>query len=159
MLGKENFYNIRRDYGQLRRAEIAELIGVYLLNKMKSVTQHQFLGLYRDDGLVIINNANGQKLDRIRKQLHELFKAEGLKITVELCDDTVDFLDVVMNLKTKSYRPYRKPNDTPTYVHAKSSHPPQILKNIPSMISSRLNSISSSEQGFNETKRDYEAAL
>ena len=33
-------------------------------------------------------------LDRIRKQIqNELFKAEGLKVTVDLCGGQVDFLD------------------------------------------------------------------
>ena len=48
--------------------------------------------------------------DWIRKQLHELFKAEGLKITGDLCGGQVDFLDVILNADYKSHRPYKKPN-------------------------------------------------
>ena len=36
-------------------------------------------------------------LDRIRKQLHKLFKAEGLEITVDLCGGQVDFLNIIIN--------------------------------------------------------------
>ena len=34
--------------------------------------------VYRDDGLAAINNANGPKLYRIRKDITALFKKEGL---------------------------------------------------------------------------------
>ena len=62
----------------------------------------KYLGLYRDDGLAVINNTNGQKLDKIKKELHKLVKNEGLKIVVENCHTTVDYLDVIMELKDLS---------------------------------------------------------
>ena len=42
----------------------------------------------------------------------------------------VDFLDATFDLRTKD-RPYRKPNDTPSYIHMSSNHPPEILKRLP----------------------------
>ena len=63
--------------GSYDGAEICELAGLYLLNQLSSV------GLYRGDGFAAINNANGPKLDRIRKDIIALFKDEGLSITIE----------------------------------------------------------------------------
>ena len=104
-------------------------------------------------------NTNGQKLDRIRKQLHSLFKKEGLKITVELFQQSVDILDVFLDHKNKSFRPHKKPLDNPQYIHIKSNHPPIIKKTIPAMIEKRLSSLSSDRQSFESVKRDYDAAL
>ena len=47
-------------------------------------------------------------MDIIRKRLHELFKNEGLKIIVELHGDSVNYLDTELNLKYRSYKPYKK---------------------------------------------------
>ena len=77
-------------------------------------------------------------LDRTRKQLHELFKEEGLKITVDICGGQVDFLDIILDADQKSHRPYKKPNDTPLYINTQSNHPKNIIGNIPDMISKRL---------------------
>ena len=111
--------------------------------------------------LRMIMNSNGPKLDRIRKQLHmhNLFKEEGLKITVEICGGQVDFLDITLNAEGKSHMPYKKPNDTPLYINTKSNHPQNIINNIPDMISKRLSNLSSNEKAFLETKHDYETAL
>ena len=71
----------------------------------------------------------------------------------------VDFLDVSMNLLDESFKPFRKPNDTPIYVHKLSNHPPHISKNIPKAIGKRINQLSSNEEIFNNSKHDYEVAL
>ena len=93
--------------GSFDGAETSELVGLYLLSKVSKIIDNAHLGLYRDDGLALITNCNGRKLDRIRKKLHQTFK--------ELCDDNVDFLDFSLNVGDKSHRPYKKPNDTPVY--------------------------------------------
>ena len=36
-----------------------------------------------------------------------------------------------LHLNDGTYKPYRKPNDETLYVHAKSNHPPNIIKQIP----------------------------
>ena len=45
------------------------------------------------------------------------------------------------------------------YVNKASNHPPSIPRNIPSSIRKRLNTISSSEEVFNEAKSTYQQAL
>ena len=145
--------------GSYDGAETAELIGLYLLSKISRIIPNANLGLYRDDSLALIPNANGPMLDRTRKQLHELFKEEGLKITVDICGGQVDFLDIILDADQKSHRPYKKPNDTPLYINTQSNHPKNIIGNIPDMISKRLSTLSSNENRFLETRRDYEIAL
>jgi hypothetical protein len=125
------------------------------------IINNAYLGLYRDDGLALITNCNGQKLDRIRKKLHQTFKEKGLnKITVELCHENVDFLDISLNVSDKSHRPYKKPNDTPLYVNTMSNHPKSILlNNIPDMVSKRLSNLSSDKTSFLDTKQVYECRV
>ena len=96
----------------------------------------------------------------IRKKLHQIFKYEGLKITVELWDENVvDFLDISLNVSDKSHIPYKKPNDTPLYVNKMSNHPKSIINNIPDMVSKRLSNLSSDKRSFLDTKHAYESAL
>ena len=52
-----------------------------------------------------------------------------------------------------------KPNDQPIYVHRKSNHPPNILKNIPAAINKRLATISADEESFNISAPTYQQAL
>ena len=43
----------------------------------------------------------------------------------------VNYLDVSLNLESESYRPYRKPNNETIYIHGKSNHPRNIIKQLP----------------------------
>ena len=147
--------------GSYSGAEVSELVGLYLLNKM-TVTRGPFklgeVGLYRDDGLAAIN-CPGPQIDRKRKALIELFKKEGLNITVECNIKKTDYLDVILDLEHNSYKPYRKPNDAPLYINTKSNHSENIIKQLPNMIQKRLSTLSSSEEAFNSVVQPYEAAL
>ena len=55
--------------GSYDRAEICELVELYLSNRLSTVIGRSSVGLYRDDGLAAINNANVPKLDRIKKDI------------------------------------------------------------------------------------------
>ena len=145
--------------GSYDGAELCELVGIYLLHKLSSIIPIQETGLYRDDGLIAVPNAIGRKMDVIRKKLHKCFKEEGLKILVQINLIESNFLDVTLNLADGTYKSYRKPNDTPLYVHIESNHPPIIKKNLPSMINKRIMDISSNEKVFNESKDYYQEAL
>ena len=39
------------------------------------------------------------------------------------CSRFTDFLDIYLDLENDKFCPYRKPNDTPLYVHCESNHP------------------------------------
>ena len=68
-------------------------------------------------------------------------------------------MDVTLDLRNNKYYPYRKPNDNPVYVNMKSNHPPTILKQIPSIVSTRLSKLSCSEEEFHKSKPFYEDIL
>ena len=71
----------------------------------------------------------------------------------------VDFLDIYLDLGNNKYYPYRKPNDTPLYVHSQSNHPQRILKQIPMMTSQRISSLSCNEEEFKKAASDYQSVL
>ena len=139
--------------------EVCELVGLYLLNKIKPLLGSNNVGLYRDNGLTIVHKANGPKVDRSRKDIISLFKDEGLSITIDTNLIETDFLDVSFNLNTGKYFPFKKPNNTPLYIHSKSNHPPSIIKQLPSMTNKRISSLSCDEVKFNKAKIKYETAL
>ena len=66
---------------------------------------------------------------------------------------------MTFNLPENTYKPYKKPNDLPTYINTGSNHPHSVKKQLPAMISKRLSNISSNEQAFNEAIPEYNAAL
>ena len=64
-----------------------------------------------------------------------------------------------LNLTDGTYKPFRKPGDTPVYVHMQSNHPPAVKKNIPQNVENRLNMLSCNETVFNQAKPLYQDAL
>ena len=60
-------------------AEICELVGLYILKQLKVKFQGADVGLYRDDGLVLLNSVNGRAADKARKDLHESVRQLNLK--------------------------------------------------------------------------------
>ena len=68
--------------GSYDGAEVCGLVELYLLDKLAPLIGTKNIGLYRDDGLAVIHQANGLKMDRIRKNIIALFKSEGLSITI-----------------------------------------------------------------------------
>ena len=116
------------------------------------------VGLYRDDGLAVCN-ATPREIEKIKQEVSNVFKANGLKITIDANKKSVNFLDVTFNLASGSYKSYMKPNNKLLYVHRQSNHPPALLKNIPDNINKRLSSISSSKEIFDEAIPPYQKAL
>ena len=145
--------------GSFDRAEICEIVGLYLLDKLQTILGRDSVGLYRDDGLAVIRSKSGRRLDQLRKELIKVFKEEGPSITIETNLQITDFLDVTFDLQAGKYYPYRKPGNSPLYINKQSNHPPAVIKEIPNMINQRLSSLSSSEELFNRAKPMYEKAL
>ena len=145
--------------GAFDGAEICELVGLMILDKLKYVVPNIDFGLYRDDGLGVYKATRGCHIDTARKKIIDLFKSFGLDITIQMRLHEVDFLDVTFNLHENIYKPFRKPNSKPVYIHTHSNHPPHIKKQIPKMIGKRLSSISKSEKTFDDVKSDYNDAL
>ena len=151
--------------GSYDGAETCEVIGLYLLYKLTegkhSLFKKEAIGIYRDDGLSVvkIRGRPGIVLEALKQKVTQIFKKEGLDITVDHGMKCTDFLDVKLDLEKEEFRPFRKPNDSPVYIDVKSNHPPTIIKQIPKMINKRLSNLSSNEKIFNEEKEFYETAL
>ena len=98
-------------------------------------------------------------IDRARKAIIKSFKEENLQITIETKLKVVEFLDVKFDLNTGKFSPYKKPNDSPIYIHKKSNHPPNIIKQIPVMTGRRLSNLSYNVEEFNKIAPEYEDVL
>ena len=112
--------------GSYDRAKVCELVGLYLLSKLDLMISTKNVGLYRDDGLAILHQANGTKIGRIKKVIIALFRSEGISITIDTNFIETDFLDVSFNLEMGKFFPYREPNNTIFYIRSESNHPPSI---------------------------------
>ena len=145
--------------GSFHGAELCELTGLFILHQLRERFPDVNLGLYRDDGLGCCAAQPGPARDRMRKEITELFKANGLEITICMNATRVDFLDVTFDLVKELYYPFKKPNNDLLYINCKSNHPPNIIKQLPIMIEKRLSDLSFSSKEFNESKDAYEKAL
>ena len=135
--------------GCLDGAEVRDLTGLYILSRIRSVFENQNdVGLYRDNGLGILRNLSGPQIERVTKEIIKIFKKCGLSITTKTNLKIVQFLDIELDLINNTYRPYKKPNDSPMYINVNSNHPPSIIKQIPSSIHRRLSVLSSDEEVF-----------
>ena len=66
-------------------------------------------GLYRDDGLGACRKTPFQ-MEKIKKQIQKVFRDNGLNVIISVNLNTVDFLDVTLDLKLGTYKPFSKPN-------------------------------------------------
>ena len=82
-----------------------------------------------------------------------------LKRTITANLKRVNFLDVTFNCYMGKYQPYKKPNDTPTYISVKSNHPPDIIKALANKISKRISNILSNKATLNNAAPFYNDAL
>ena len=145
--------------GSFDGAEVCELIGLFLLNILSEKYGKNNVGLYSDDGLVLLRNASGPQSERTRKDISREFKKQGLNISISTNLKICNFLDVTLNLTDGTYYPYRKPNNETLYIDSNSNHPPTIIKHLPAAIGRRISDISSNKELFNKAKPHYESAL
>ena len=131
-------------------AEVSELVGTFLLDKISEKYDKNSIGLYRDDGLSVFKNKSGTQLERIKKNLQKTFKDFGLEIVGESNLRIIIYLDVTLNLTNGSFKPYHKPDDIIQYINEEFNHPPSIIKHLPASIEKRLSNNSSDEKTFKE---------
>ena len=79
--------------GNFDGAETCELVGAYLLHNIRDTHDYDF-GLYRDDGLGI-TKASPRQTEKVQKNLCDIFRKHGLKITIEANKKIVNFLKIV----------------------------------------------------------------
>ena len=144
--------------GSFDGAELCELTGLYILSELESLINKDQMGLYRDDGLAVLN-LSGPKIEKLRKSVIKLFKQFNLSVTIMSNISSTEFLDVWFDLKQDIYKPYRKENDLPVYIDKLSNHPKVIKNQLPSMISNRISKLSCSETVFNQESSVYQDAL
>ena len=64
--------------GSYDSSEIAELVGLYLLNELEKRFGKGNIGLYRDDGLCMLPFTSGPRVERARKYIpHCVFQGKG----------------------------------------------------------------------------------
>ena len=145
--------------GAYDRAEVCELVGTFLLDKISEKYEKNSIGLYCDDGLSVFKNKSGTQLERIKKNLQKTFEDFGLEIVAESNLKIVNYLDVTLNLNNGSFKPYYKPDDIIQYINKESNHPPSIIEHLPASIEKRLSNNSSDETIFKEAAIYYEDTL
>ena len=94
--------------GGLDSCQVCELVGLYLLQEMKTNFPMLNFGLYRDDGLACHKRIPGPTLEKHKKDIIHLFHENDLKITIETGMKSVDFLDITLDLNKGNYKPYKK---------------------------------------------------
>ena len=70
-----------------------------------------------------------------------------------------DFLDIYLDLENDKFYPYRKPNNTPLYVHSESNHRLNILKQLPKMTSEQLSNLPFNKDKFIKASGEYQNVL
>ena len=125
---KNGLDNFDVPMGGYDSSQIADLVGLYILNMLARIISPQQLGLIRDDGLLYILNSNGPLSSSIQKRIIRAFKFWGFKIEISSNIKIVIFLDVTLDRSNNSYKPFIKSNQKPSYINVNSNHPKNISK-------------------------------
>ena len=133
-------------------AEIRELLFYFPTCPAALITKIKW-GLCRDDGLLILRNVKGTQIDHTRKKIIKTFKLD-----IETSSKVVDFLDLTFNLNNGTYKPSKKPNDSLLCINKNSNNPPQIINQLPRIISDRLSRNYSNKELFSACKGEYKHA-
>ena len=131
--------------------EVCELVEIVILSYLTKLI-NQNVGLYKDDGLIVVKNVNDQQTDKMRKSINQVFKLFGFKIEIKTNLIKVSFQDVAFRLIKGTFRPYKTPNNNLSYINVFSNHPPNIIKRSPNSISDLLSRNSCSKNIFDKTK-------
>ena len=140
-------------------AEVCDLIGLYILNRLSEKYGKDNVGLYRDDGLILLKNLTGRLAEKAKKDMMQIFEEFNLKTTATANQKITNFLDITLNLSNGSYQPFKKPNDDTIYIHSHSNHPPSIIRQLPISISQRISKLSSDHATFQHAAPTYNNAL
>ena len=132
-------------------AEVCELVGIFILNKLSNIIDKNSIGLYRDYRLGVFDKLSRPHINRKGTKLSEFLKNCELSITVTT--NITSVLHLTLYLKTEFYKPFRKSNNDPICIDSNSNHPPRILKQLSKSISKRLSKNSSSKEAFDKSKK------
>ena len=79
--------------------------GNFHFEQIKKVFQNKTFGLYRDDGLAVIKGLPDPEIERLKKNVAEIFKDYGLNIRIEANLHIVNYLDVTFDLRKGTFFP------------------------------------------------------
>ena len=102
---KSHVDNFDVPLGAYDSAQVADLIGICILDTLCRIVNLEQVGLYRDDGIIFIPDSNGPKTSKIQNIIRA-FKLLGLRIQTASNVKIVDFLDVTLNLNNGTFKPF-----------------------------------------------------
>ena len=88
--------------------EVCQPVGIFTLSHLTKLINQNDVGLYRDDGLIVVKNLNGQQTDKLRKNIFQVFKNLGFKTEIKTNLPEADFLDVTFSLIEGTFRTFRR---------------------------------------------------
>ena len=138
-------------WGSYDSSQIADLVGLYILDILCRIVSPEQIGLKRDDGIICIPNSNGPNSSRIEKKIIRAFKFLGFKIEVSSNNKIVNFLDVTLNLLNNTYKPLLKTDQYPSCINVNLNHPKTIIKQVPKAVKLRIRNLSANEKIFQES--------
>ena len=144
--------------GSLDSCEVSELVGFFLLDRLKAFVKKENQILFRDYWLGVVK-LTGPQVNRLIRKLIGFFDGYGLKITVQANVRRTDYLDILFDLESGLHRPFRKDDNVPCYINVQSNHPPHITRNLPEMISKRVSMLSSNQEVFEQEAAIYNEGL
>ena len=139
--------------------QIADLVGLYILNPISRIVDPIQIGLYHNDGILYIPKSDGPNCFIIQKNIIRASKFLGFKIEISSNIKIANFLDVTLNFSDNSYRPFLKTNQYPSYIKVNSNHPSSIIKQVPKAVHMRMRRLSSNQKTFHESNKMYIEAL
>ena len=156
---KKGNNNFDLPMGAYDSAQLSDLVGIYIIHSLGNIVPPSQIGLYRDDGLILVPNSNGPLTSRTSKKIVNTFQKLGLRIEIKPNCKIVNFLDITLNLETNTFLPFHKEGHIPLYVNRNSNHPKSILDKIPHSINIRINRLSANNSIFKNNKSFYDEAL
>ena len=115
-------------------AEVCELAGLFMLNKLSKKFDKDNIELYRDDELSVSYYDNGHQNNKVWRKMIYIFKRHHLSLGIK-SNLNLDYLNIT----------YNKTNSIPRYVNGKSDHPLSILKEVLKSLSKCISSNSCSK--------------
>ena len=144
--------------GSYDGVEICELVGLFILNHLGKSFGKENIGLYRDDGLAIIQQVSTFGRQN-KKRTSQSFRTIWLKNYSGIKFTRGKLSRCHFRPFHREYKPYRKPNDDPLYINKHSNHPPSILRQLPTTINKRISTLSPDKQTFEDAAPAYPNAL
>ena len=145
--------------GSLDGAEVCELVGLFILDKLTNASPTRTSAYTGTTALQYSEIWAPEPRKKIKKRFMLCFEDIELKITVQSNIKVVNYPDITLNLSNGKFYPYRKPNDKPLYINTRSNYPPSIIKQLPSGINKRISSFSCNAEEFEKAIPAYNDAL